>query len=781
MRELFYLLSSNLKRKHGFNLIFLTIMILSIFLMNIGLIIWHDFGEAFHEKCDNTNSAEIVCAVSNDDNSTVKDFTKSNKNIKSLEENKCIYSFASFDYQDSEMSGAVAFMKESDKHEMGKIKFNEKKKAVDKDNLIYLPLIFKTGGGYKINDSFEITLNNKKYKYQIGGFYEDMMLGSTNGGLMSVILCDKAYKDLNQDTSEVFEGSLHFIQVKDNKMQNVTSKLYDYIDSNAKNSSSITVINEDSVGLARCNTANILAALVFAFSIVILAVALIVIRYKIYDYVQENTVNFGVLKALGYNSRQIILSVVLQFVVIISISLTVGFILSAVAMPTISDMLASQSGMTWNQNFDWKIALVIIAVAYILTIVIIYACIHKVKKMNPINALRNELSAKVKRHNYVPFDKVNLNRTMLLSLKYCLNNMKQNIAVLLVLIGISFVSMFAIILGYNTVINNSQFVKSIIGVYADVSVKENLDETYIDNFDKELANIKGTKSVVYFGYEKAFCEGYSFMTYVSNNFSKLDSDMCYKGKSPVSSNEIAISCLAADTLNKKIGDKITVSYGKEEYTYKITGLTQSAYSDGYEFQLTIDGYRQLQKDYKGYQLVVYLNKGTKVKDYMDDVKDKYEDNIGSCTDYMKNINSIVGTYVNILRTVIIAVFVVSMFIILLIMFLVVTSVITQMTRQLGIQKAIGYTGGQLILQLSASFVPVLVIGAVIGSILGYQLSAPLVSSLLYSVGIAKVKMLMSIIMCLMNTVFVCIFAYLITIIISSRINKISAISLIHSE
>ena len=783
MKSFVYLWKANLKRKHGLNIVFMLIMALAVLLMNIGLVVWCNLEASFDRKCEETNSADIICAMPQSNKEDISKYIDSLDEVDEVEYIKSLYTYAEYNYGDSNMTGTVLFLERGQERTIEKITNLKTDNKTDRENLIYLPLVFQTGAGYELGDQFDVMINNQTHTFYIGGFFEDMLLGSTNGGLTSFLLDKEQYQKLNEDTDGYLEGSAALVKLKNADDTNrITTAIFNYANDKLENASSVTTINQPSILTARCNTAKIIAAILFAFSIVILFVAFIVIRYKIHDYVKDNIVNFGILKSLGYASSSIIWSVVMQFVFIITISLLIGLSVSTAAMPYLADMLASLSGMSWEQGFDPVLALIIVAVVYLTTLLISYVSLVKINKLYPVRALRNEDISKHQKKNHMPFANVNLKPVVLLSLKYFLNHFKQNISIAIVFLGMSFVSMFAIILGFNTVIDNYSFVKSAFGVYGDVQIiQDTSDEKYVENFNKKLSEMDDVEKVVYYGYERAFYGNQELFTYVSDDFGQLDADLCYKGSFPENGKQIAISGLTAQKYHKEIGDDITISYGNKKQTYEITGFIQSAYSTGYECAITIDGYSYLRDNYEGYQLMVYLNDGTNIDQYMDRVLDFYGDDIVSCNDFMKNIDSYIHSYVNLLSIVISAVFIVTIAILLLVMYLVVTSMMSQMYKQFGIQKAIGYSGSQLVAQISLGFLPAIIIGTVIGGALGYYFSKNIISVLLNSVGIIEMNLITNAGMYLLNIGGICLISYVAILLLALRVRKISVVSLIRSE
>ena len=162
-------------------------------------------------------------------------------------------------------------------------------------------------------------------------------------------------------------------------------------------------------------------------------------------------------KEIGFTSRQIILSILLQFIGIAVIGIGIGIALSYMVLPFLSSAYAAQSGMLWNQGFDLTAMLITVSVILGMVFLTSFTSTRKIRKLHPIIALRNGIHTHNFRTNYFPLDRSRGNLNILLSLKANLQNTKQNIMIGLIIAAISFASLFVGIMYYNISINNEVF------------------------------------------------------------------------------------------------------------------------------------------------------------------------------------------------------------------------------------------------------------------------------------------------------------------------------------
>jgi putative ABC transport system permease protein len=99
-------------------------------------------------------------------------------------------------------------------------------------------------------------------------------------------------------------------------------------------------------------------------------------------------------------------------------------------------------------------------------------------------------------------------------------------------------------------------------------------------------------------------------------------------------------------------------------------------------------------------------------------------------------------------------------------------------KEFGVMKTIGYSTIQLMNQISISFLPVIFIGVTIGGVLGYFFTNPMLSVLLSSAGVKRMEFTINLPIILMLCASILILAYCISMLVSLKIKKISAYSLI---
>ncbi|RDW20380.1 hypothetical protein CWR48_06060 [Oceanobacillus arenosus] len=272
-------------------------------------------------------------------------------------------------------------------------------------------------------------------------------------------------------------------------------------------------------------------------------------------------------------------------------------------------------------------------------------------------------------------------------------------------------------------------------------------------------------------------DGQTVYTNVTDRYDDLENDIVYEGRQPKYENEISISWVVSNQVNKGIGDTVEVEYGTETKRYLVTGLSQSIGNLGQVAALTMEGIQQLQSDYKGSTLYVYLN-NIKNKDFIKSIQEQYGDNIDETLDIDENIESQTGMYTAAVFAVMVMVLTITVLVVVMILYLIIKTMIIKRKKEFGVMKAIGYSTIQLMNQISISFLPVIMTGVAIGGVLGYFFTNPMLSALLSSAGVKRLDFIIHLPTILMLCVSIIILAYIVSLLVSRRIKSISAYGLI---
>jgi len=783
MKKIFMLSFANIRKTKSHTVTLILMFMILAMLMNLGLLVTLNFGTYFDKTATELHTSDSYYIMpSKLYTSDVEHYLKNNKNITAMEKMESFIVASDVKYGDTDRN--IAFMMTSSDvtHSISKWKTIGDAKPLGtsiNEMPIYLPNAFSLNGGYKINDKLTLKNGNKSVTFTIKGFTEDIYFSSLDMGLLSVYMPEAVYEKAFTELSPKDRTTVVYANLK-NVDKTVETGIREI---NHGAALSITTdlskcffsFDLSLVKLSRTMMATITAAMMVAFSIIIAIVCLIIVRFRIRNSIEEDMTKIGSLKAAGYTSWQIMITIIAQYGIIALAGSLLGILLSYLSIPTISNVFAVQTGLNWTQGFDGSISGFVLFFILLVVAFVSFFAARRVRKINPIVALRGGIVTHSFRKNYMPLDKSKGNLPLILGIKSNLQNIKQSLMIIIIMLTVGFSGTFGLIMFYNTVIDTNTFAETpgIELCNATVVFNPTLDNSAIVSAIKNMHHVQKTQ---YLDTDTVKINDSDTRVTVMKDYSTKKTNTVYDGRYPRHRNEIVLSGSLAKLMNKKIGDNVTLVYGDKQYDFIITGLSQGMSMGGLDASITLDSMRQLNPDFKQTCLNIYLDKGADAAVFTDTLQKKYGEKVTSIMNVDKLFYAGMGPYVDIVSKIGIATMVITIVVVLLVLYFVIVSSIIRKRRELGIQKAIGFTTIQLMNQISISFVFPILIGITLGCILGMTQTNTLMTFAQGSVGKANYIIRLDWITLFGTSTL--IVSYITSMIITWRIRKISAYALV---
>lgn len=412
-----------------------------------------------------------------------------------------------------------------------------------------------------IKDKYEFNIDNIHYTFNIKGVVNEMQYGNYTSSVIGEYLEDEPYNYLLQNNKGKEVVTISVIGEEGHLDYNDISK---YLSS--KNINVLSKNYEEQAKNQRLAISNILVLILMVFSGSMLIISLFVSKFKIEQSIEEEMANMGALEALGYTSNEIIIASIFPYIISGLLFTLFGIGISYFILPVLSMVIEMQSGFIWKAKMDLLSNVLVLFINLSLIILFTLIASLKIKKINPINAIRG-LNEKESHQNYFEIEKTKGNIHFILMLKNFMNTKKQNILLGIVLFFITIVSSFIGILFYNINMNPINFINTLVEEHPSVIVSSTKD------LRNEIKNQDNVKNVLY--YDENVTLNYkdnSYKTFVAENFDNLGNDLCYEGSNPKNSNEVAIGSKIKETYDINIGDYITLSKNGIENKYKVVRI-----------------------------------------------------------------------------------------------------------------------------------------------------------------------------------------------------------------
>ena len=780
MRKCFLIALSNIRKAKGQTVAIIVLILLATMLLNLWLMLSMDYKANFDRYHDKLNAEHVTITVDDNEGEVYKFLSQKLENDNRVSQyrlDRCMHMTAAFAYNDGELSNWVIFMEK----DVALSRDVGKAEIIEEDHFksgIYLPMIYKTND-IEVGKSLTISIGSFTIEYTVCGFFNSVMAGSHNCGLTELILTEDKYAEL-EALGYASKSTLCSVRLYDKsvnvdfeaELKSTISEQYPNVNM-VSNSYNIVV-------QARYISQMICSVIMSAMAFFVLLIALVVIVSNIINYIQVNIKNLGALKAVGYTSTQLIGSLLFQFLGLALLVATIGAGLSYCLFPAVNEMMIVQTGIPYTIHFlpfPLFISLFILSGTVAL---VVWLASHRIKKIEPIVALRSGVQTHNFKHNYVPLEKTKAPLNLALALKTTLAGVKHNVTICITMLVLSLVVVFSGLMTENVIADMTPFLNLIVGETANSCISVNVD--FEDEFLKEMsADSRVKKAYLYTTINVTHSDGAELLTTICDDFSKVSNqNVLYKGRFPKYENEIAIGAKYAKEKGLTVGNEIQITANGKTEKFLISGLTQITNYLGRDGLLTRSGYERLGK-LSNISYYINLADETDIDAFNSEMKVKFAESVNATVNIDSTIDAVATVYVSLMTIIVIAILVLSVIIIAFVLYLLVRTMLNNKKREYGILKSLGFTTKQLILQTALSFMPAIILSTIVGIIISCIAINPLMSLFLSGLGIVKCTFAIPILFTILAGVLLVLFAFALLCILSLKIKKISPYQILVGE
>lgn len=737
MKKSILIARSNLRRAKGQTAAIIVLILFAAIMLNLWLMLSMDYKQNFDRYHEKLNAEHVTLVLSSDDTG-MRDFLS-----KTLEEDARTVQYCmtdalemvgSFSYNDGEVNTELVILEKeaAESRSVGKVEIVEEGELTSG---VYLPMLYGTNHSHRVGETIDITIGSDVVSYPVCGFFNSVMAGSHNCGMSELLLTADRYEELGEKGIAP-KATLVSVRLNDKTesedfeatLKNEVSLRYPAVRT-LSNSYAL-------VASARYISQMICSGIVSAMAFFVTLIALVVISSNVINYIQENMKNLGALKAVGYKSGQIISGLLLQFLSITLAAAAVGAGLSYCLFPTINEMMISQTGIPYTMRFLPLPCLITIALIGGTVALAVWLSASRIKKIEPIIALRQGVQTHNFKRNHVPLDKTHLPLQPALAFKTTLSGIKQNVTVSVTMLVLSLVVVFLGVMIENVIGDVEPFIHLIVGETADSCINVNVEkeEEFLRGMDEDE---RVEKIYLYHTIEVRHVGGVVLQATISDDFGKANNqDVCIEGRYPRYKNEMAIAAKYAKEMGLEIGDEIMLTAEGNDEKYLISGLTQVTNNLGKDCLLTRAGYERM-GEVQNISYYLNLADGADIDQFNEEVSRQFKGSINATINISSVLEGSSLVYISLMKMIVIGILVLSAAVITFVLYLLVRTMLNSKKQDYGIMKAIGFTTGQLILQTGFSFMPAVIISTVVGVVVSSWIMNPLIAVFLSGVGIVK--------------------------------------------
>lgn len=775
----------NIKKKKGNTFLFFLLVALSVLLLYVGITVISNTGKVIDQRNAATKGADYLLLTGSTSHDEITTAIEKQKEVEYIEDEKALY-----------MSGAVFYKEGETKDSTNQLEFaffnrdaKRKLSIIDiidegdkwKENSILLPYYMKAGMGYETGDIIYLENSRDTYRFEVYGFTEDIMFATpTNIPVLKCFISSEAFEKYTDEWLKETAYRVRLAPESDaekfsEKVQGVLNKeIADY--QQAVN----WTLDYSTMKYGAGITANMFMGVLSAFALILIGISLVIVRFNINNSIEMNMKNIGMLEACGYTSSQLRTASVLEFMIVSILGAAVGIVGAHFVSGAVGSILAASIGSRWEMGFDIKSMVISILAALILIYATVYISCRKYKKIAPLEAMREGIQAHNFKRNHMSLDRTRLPLHMSLGVKKILADKKKSVIVCLIIMILTFCTNLAFSIYDNYAVKDERLIEMTGFETPDITASVHEEEpgkalVQIEEMKEKIEREQGIEQVVEYTADDLNCtykgkkEGVNCDAYSDTDDLRINNVV--EGRRPIYDNEVMLSNTTAERLGADTGDVVYLEMGGKSADYLVTGLSQGINHLGKKAMITKEGYLRIKPELVP-ELYIYLDENADINTVMDRIEEMpgmENTKITNFSDYISVTLNSIKSVMKLLCTVMLAVVTV---VIAMILILLIKTQIVREQKYLGIYKALGYTTGQLMMQITMNCIPVVAAGTLLGSVAAWFGTEGSMVLCLSAFGIRKCSLDLSIGAIVLCAAGIVLWAWLIAAVCSARIRKI---------
>ena len=612
-------------------------------------------------------------------------------------------------------------------------------------------------------DEIAIQIEGEKDRavYTIKGFFEDPAAGTALMGIKSILMntvdIEKLSKRIEEAESQAQAAEsclLHIFQSEQSSLSMLEFQNLLGEKTQVNDYASFTYSAQAIEGFMLI-LQNIFAGFLLVFVVVLLVITMVVIGHSISSCIEQDYVNMGILKAVGFTRADLKRIQILQYVLAVLVGMVPGSFLSGIVVRLINRLTVTTTGLIIPA--DGNLAMCMAALGVILCLLTVFISLKTagIGKITPIRAIRggaddvyfsSRLTTRIYQRGLV----------LHLALRQLLSGKKQYVSACMV----AALLVFFISLSVRNGVWMGPDGKGLMNVFSPVRFDIGFgceDKELEREVDALIAQNAQVAAWYEFKMERAVIGNYECPVNIASAPEYFN---VIKGRTCKYENEVLVTELVADVIGAQTGDTVWVSYKGKELEFIISGIYQCANDMGDNFAISKEGWERFESEPVSFYHYYILEDSSEVGEIAELLNEKYKDRIDLDENEWSGLEAILSAMsaIEVFMYVITAVF------ILVAVYLTGSKVLYKEKRDLGIYKSLGFTARKLRMSFALRFCMMAVIGSALGNVLSGLFTDSLVTAMLTMCGVSRFESSLSPLQMLFSGVIVSglflVFAYL---------------------
>ncbi|MCR4749837.1 MAG: FtsX-like permease family protein [Lachnospiraceae bacterium] len=787
----FFIAKNNIKKQKSDMITFFILSALASLFIFISLSFMTGAGKVVDTCKEKINGADIFFMLTNNEAavSKVEEVIKGNVYLKNCETERTVRCSSKYRHKGDKtwIEYPFAMCCYEDENKIQKMSIDASGYG---GNEIVLPASLMTS--FSKGDIIQIKIEENVYDLKVADFNEDNLFsGPMNIGIYKSYVSGDVYEDIlfenptgasewrfikTQITDTAKKKKLDIEKLSDN-MGDEFLNWYDiYVKDHPVEEISINFFSSEMMKTGAMILPMMFVALVLLFAIIMFIIAIVIIDFSVKNFIMTNMKNTAIMEAAGYTVRELVMILLCQLMMIAGTGAVIGVLAGTATIGKVSVIMLVTLGLPWNQPINIPVAIfVVIGVSIVISMLTLLLG-REYSRVSVLDALRGGVNTHNYKKNYFAFDKTAFPVSVTLSLKETFGRFRSQLGVIFIMmiLAVSTIIGFGMADTYGT--DEGCIALSGIDMYdADITGSEAMAESI-----RSMSTVRNVRMEIWMSY-KYYNKNLdqSLTTRGISDVSTIEGGYVIDGRWPINPNEVMLAANAANKLNVKVGDVVTIKTDKVEESYIVCGLNQTFNNLGMMAYMTLDGMSKVSKLPDSMSICINLKPGVTFEAFEKEIKEAYPE--VEITDVNEAAHQTVGMITIGMKAFAFLIAGLTILIVSFVESLIVRTNINKQWRNMGVSKALGFTSKQLIGQVMLSNMPAILIGVIVGLIVAKQAGTGLMVSSMAIFGFKKVTFTVKAVSYIYATVIIVGVALLSSAFMGRRIRTLEPVRMITEE
>jgi len=599
---------------------------------------------------------------------------------------------------------------------------------------IAVPVYYIQERNLEIGDEVRVNTGAEEMVFTITTFNRDSQMNPAIASSKRFLIHEQDFASL-RETIEETEYLIEFLLVDESQISTFASA---YQASNLPQTG--PAIDKGLFKMINSLSDGLVAGVVILMSLLLIVIAILCLRFTLMATIEEDTREIGVMKAIGIARFDIKRIYLAKYVVMGAAAVLLGYLASLLLNQVLSANILLYIGSASKSVLQTAVPFIAASTIFL---IVTLSCVIILRRFNHISAVEALRSGSVG-ESIGRISLLNLKRGRALNINIYLGIrdvlQRARFYGLLAFVFFFCAVMILIPIHFLTTIQSPTFISYLGSGYSDIRIDLRQSEDVEDRFETAVATLKDDPDVAKLSplvtsqFKVLRSDGtLETLNIETGDFSLFPLDYV-AGTAPQQENEISLSYLNANEMEKQIGDTVTLVIEGQELEMVVSGIYQDITNGGRTAKATLPYNPEA---VLWYTVNLNLTADANIEEKVLAYSQMFDS--ARVTDTASFVSQTVGNTVQQLKTVTVVTVVVGLAVSVLITSLFMMMLISKDGNQIAIMRSLGFSLQHIRIQYLTRALFLLAFGIVLGTLFANTLGQQLVSAVFSLQGASRIR------------------------------------------